>query len=272
MTQAHRPLVVEPDQLQLHIGDPAVLTVDLSQGAVHGQYHVPGALHLDYDQIVTQRPPVMGLVPEARLLADVFSTLGLTPDTHVVAYDDEGGGKACRLLWTLAVLGHRQYSLLNGGLHAWVNENHPINNGAREHRPSHYPLEISSDPIADLAWIKEHLHDPRVTIVDARTPEEYSGADLRTQRGGHIPGAVNVEWTRAIDQKRHLRLKSEDDLRTLYEPLGVTSDKQVVVYCQTHHRSAHTWFVLRHVLGYPLVKGYPGSWSEWGNSADTPIE
>jgi thiosulfate/3-mercaptopyruvate sulfurtransferase len=110
-----------------------------------------------------------------------------------------------------------------------------------------------------------------VAIIDARSPAEYSGRDKRAERAGHIPGAVNLNWTTAMDQPRKLRLKQEEVLRQMLSDLGVTPDKEVIVYCQTHHRSSHTYIMLK-ALGYPNVKAYPGSWAEWGNSPETPIE
>jgi thiosulfate/3-mercaptopyruvate sulfurtransferase len=107
--------------------------------------------------------------------------------------------------------------------------------------------------------------------LDTRSPGEYAGIDIRAARGGHIPGAVNMNWTEAMDPGRQLRFKPDHTLRRMLESKGVTPDKEVVVYCQTHHRSAHTYIVLKH-LGYPRLRGYPGAWSEWGNSAELPIE
>jgi len=116
-----------------------------------------------------------------------------------------------------------------------------------------------------------HLHDPNVVFVDTRTLAEYRGETRRAERAGHIPGAVNFDWVNAIDQTRSLRLKPAQELKQVLSQMGVTPDKEVIAYCQTHHRSAHTYIVLKS-LGYPRVRGYPGSWSEWGNSPETPIE
>ncbi len=123
--------------------------------------------------------------------------------------------------------------------------------------------------ITDAEYILAHLHDPGVRIVDVRGANEYSGITQSTQRNGHIPGAVNLEWTFARDAS--LRLKPLVELKQILRSRGITPDKEVIVHCQTHHRSAHTYIVLK-ALGYPSIKGYPGSWSEWGNRVDTPVE
>ncbi len=270
MNRPELPLVVEPDALQQYIGNPAILIVDLSKPGIYAQYHVPGAVHLDYAEIITTRPPVMGLLPDAAALGKTLSTLGITPNHHVVAYDEEGGAKACRFLWTLDVVGHPHHSLLNGGLHAWLNEHHVTNNQEPTTNSSSYTVTSTAAAQVDKAYILANLDNPSLVLLDTRSEAEYNGTDKRANRGGHIPGAINVDWARTTDWS-NMRLRPEAELRSMYEVLGVTRDKEIIAYCQTHHRSSHTYWVLRS-LGYPNVKGYPGAWSEWGNSPDTPVE
>jgi len=265
------PLILEPEQLAQSLGAENLLIVDLCNPQTSASGQVPGAVALDYTSLIASRPPVGGLLPGTAQLSDTLSRLGLRPEHHVVAYDDEGGGKAARLLWTLDMLGHRQASLLNGGFHAWANEGHELAAASGAAAPSHYQAEIVGAAAADKNYILERIGAPDVVFLDTRTPEEYRGTNLRAARGGHIPGAININWVEAMDQTRHLRLKSADELRALMESAGVTSDKEVIAYCQTHHRSSHTYVVLKS-LGYPRIKGYPGAWSEWGNLADTPVE
>lgn len=270
MNPGRLPLVVEANELQAALDDESILVVDVSQAQFYQQAHIPGAVHADYAQIISAKPPVMGLLPSAEQLDVLFSSLDLGATTHVVAYDNEGGGRASRLLWTLQVAGHTRYSLLNGGFKAWRNEGRPTEIQHRQKTARPCTVHINTEAIADKAYILEHLHDPTVSLVDCRSPEEYAGMDLRARRGGHIPGAVNIEWTRALDPQHDMRIKADNELRGLYERAGVSSDRQVIVYCQTHHRSALSYIVLRS-LGYS-VRGYPGSWSEWGNDPDTPVE
>jgi thiosulfate/3-mercaptopyruvate sulfurtransferase len=265
------PLIVEPEQLQACLVDDQYLIIDLSKAGVYYQQHIPGAIHIDFPRLTSSRPPVMGLLPEANSLSELFTAVGLQPEHHVVAYDEEGGGKASRLLWTLDVIGHQRFSLLNGGLQAWAKEGHPVS-GTMDKRPSyHYEVAIDRTKYVDREYILEHLRDPAVRFLDVRSPGEYAGTDVRARRGGHIPGAVNVEWTRAIDQQNNLRLRPRNELEALYRDAGIDPDKEIITYCHTHHRSAHSYIVLKS-LDYPRVKGYPGSWSEWGNEADTPID
>lgn len=271
MAQALLPLILEPAELEKNLGEEHLLVVDLCRPETYAQAHIPGAVHVVYSKIVAERPPAMGMLPDPALLSETFSSIGLTPDSHVVAYDDEGGGRASRLLWTLEAIGHHRHSLLNGGLHAWLNDRHRVNHEPVTKTRSDYTVRFDNRVVADKAYILDHLHDADVIIVDSRTAAEYRGETKRASRAGHIPGAVNFDWMNAIDRTRSTRLKPAEELRQVFNGLKVTPDKEVITHCQTHHRSAHTYIVLKS-LGYPRVRGYPGSWSEWGNSPDTPIE
>ena len=265
------PLLIEPEQLETLSAHNNIALIDLSRATTHAKLHIPGAIHLDYTAIVAHRPPVSGLLPTANDLSTAFASIGLTPESHIIAYDDEGGGKACRLLWSLDCIGHSHYSLLNGGLHAWLNENHAVSTDSTSVTPSHYPVTIRADAPAraDTDFILSHLDDPEVALLDARSAGEYNNEKRFALHGGHIPGAINIEWTAFMDSGKNLRMRSKEELRHMLSEAGFHPEQTVVTYCQTHHRSAYTWFVLKY-LGYN-ARGYEGSWSDWGNRHDTPI-
>jgi thiosulfate/3-mercaptopyruvate sulfurtransferase len=271
------PLLIEPEQLASEIGGPGstgdtgITIVDLCKPETYAQAHVPGAIHIDYQQIVTAKPPVMGLVPDSDHLSALMSQAGIQSDDSIVVYDDEGGGKAARFIYTLDIIGHKNYSLLNGGLHAWTNEGHPLDSTPNKKTVSNYTTVFDKSPIATRELIQAQLGNPNVQIIDARSPAEYNGSKKFSEKGGHIPGAINLDWVSLMDQHKNLRLKNKDEINSILEELNIALDKPTIVYCQTHHRSALTYFALKN-LGMNDIKGYPGSWSEWGNSRDTPIE
>ena len=264
------PLVIEPKQLEELLDDESLIIVDLCKPETYVQAHIPGAIYLDYKQIIAVNPPTMGLLPSEEILENITSLMGLTDDKFVVAYDDEGGGKAARLLWTLHSIGFQNCALLNGGIHAWANEKHPLDKEVSQAPHSQYKVTITPEPLADKAYILENLENDSVALLDARSELEYNGQKKFAERAGHIPGAINIDWMLFIDQNNHARLKPEAELRSMLVERGLTPDKTVVTYCQTHHRSALSYWVLKY-LGYNNAKGYPGSWSDWGNSPDTPI-
>lgn len=271
MSEPVLPLLTEVEALHASGSAPSVRIVDLSALKVHRQYHIPGAVYLDYAAINAIAKPVMGLLPDSKQLEKVFSAAGIGPDTHVVAYDEEGGGKAARLLWTLEYAGHENFSLLNGGLHAWANAGLPLESGIVETEPASFCVKQDDSPVADCEFIRSHLDSPGFALLDARSPQEFSGEKKYSVHGGHIPGAVNFDWINVIDQQNAMRLKPADQLQSELDRIGLDKSKQIVNYCHTHHRSSLTYFVLKW-LGYSDIKGYPGSWSDWGNRDDTPIE
>lgn len=267
------PLIVEPDQLAARLDEPSLLIIDVPLKAEsHDAGHVPGALFLDHRRLLAGEGEVPNEVPSVEALSRLFSSLGLTRDTHVVAYDDEGGGWAGRLLWTLELIGHTRYSYLNGGLHAWREAGLPLSTETHAPTPSDYQAELLHPEVAiDRLELEERLGDKGFAIWDARSRAEYDGEKGNNRRLGHMPGAVNLEWTRAMDAERGLRLRDYAELVTELEAIGITPDMEVVTHCQSHHRSGFTWLVGR-ALGFEKIRAYAGSWQEWGNRDDTPIE
>jgi len=264
------PIVVTPAQGAASVTAGGVRVVDLRKPEAFETGHVPGAVPLDYSALVREHAPVGGLLPEDAALSGVFSSLGLVPGQQLIAYDDEGNGRASRLVWTLHVVGHDAAAIMDGGFAAWRDGGLAVERGARAVTPSRYVARATGAAVADRAWLLDHLGNPDVVVVDTRSPREYSGDDVRAARGGHIPGAVNFDWVRAMDGEHHKRLWPRERLLAELAALGVTPQREVVTYCQTHHRSSHTYVVLRS-LGFERVRGYPGAWSDWGNQPDTPV-
>ena len=270
------PLIVEPQQLAEMLDHPDIVIVDVPLKAESHARHVPGARLLDFKQLVGSNDDDIPGVPSPEALSGVMSALGITRDSHVVAYDDEGGGWAGRLLWTLALLGHTRYSYLNGGLHAWQGDDLPLSDTASDWSPSEYHAAyMDTSVMATREDILDRLaaEDPQESVVvwDARSAEEYRGEKGQNARLGHIPGAVHFEWTEAMDRERNLRIRDYAELVTELGARGLNPEQHIVTHCQSHHRSGLTWLVGQ-ALGFSDVRAYPGSWKEWGNRDDTPIE
>lgn len=267
-------LIIEPKQLEAYINEPELSAnlkiIDLSQAQTYAQVHVPGAIHITPSELMGGIPPATGKLPTLEQLTTLFARIGYNPDQHIVAYDDEGGGWAGRFIWTLDIIGHKSYSYLNGGTHAWLKEGHQVSNEAPQVTPTKPILSLNTEVLAELDEVINSLKDDTIKIWDARSAEEYAGTKITAQRNGHIPGAVNLDWLHTMDPNNNLRLLPFSQLEEKLNGLGIHANDKIITHCQSHHRSGLTYLIAK-ALGYD-VKAYAGSWSEWGNHPDTPIE
>ncbi len=265
------PLLLEPEDLEGVLDDPDILILDTSSQANHEAHHIPGAVHIAPSRLQCGIKPATGKLPDPDTLSALFSEVGLTPDKHVISYDDEGGGWAGRLIWTLDVLGHANYSYLNGGIVSWMAAGLATEQGIGRGTASHYTAQIRREPVAEVEDILAGLESGDIAIWDARSPEEYAGTRVVAARGGHIPGAFNIDWLELIDNDNAKRLVDLEQLKRRLAQLGVTPETPVVTHCQSHHRSGLTYLAMK-LMGFDNYRGYHGSWGEWGNRDDTPIE
>ncbi|MFG1489951.1 sulfurtransferase [Oceanospirillum sp. HFRX-1_2] len=267
------PLLIDSDQLEAKLGSDDLLIIDVScTRECYDQGHVPGAVFLDYRRLFCGSSPVPNKLPSAEQLSTLFSELGLSRDSHVVAYDDEGGGWAGRLLWTLEVMGHSRYSYLNGGILAWRADGKPQQQEEKLPVATGYKADhINLNERIEIDELKAKIGSENFAVWDSRSRGEYEGTASKAERAGHIPTAVHYEWTEAMDKDNELRIRDMAEIITELETKGLTIDQEIATYCQSHHRSGFTW-LLGKILGFKQVRAYDGSWNEWGNRSDTPIE
>lgn len=235
--------------------------------------HIPGAVNLPLVDITRTIDGVPGMLAPTAEVEQALGQRGVTREAPVVIYDDFGGIQATRLFWALDYLGHPRLSVLQGGIARWQRDGRPTSKEVPTPKPARYQSEPRPDRLADRVWVKDRRQDPAVVLVDARSPEEFTGEvpgqDIR--RPGHIPGAVNVDWVRNLTATEPRQFKAGADLEQLYRQAGVTPDKEVAVYCRTGVRASHDYFVLR-LLGYPRVRLYGGSYIEWAADTTLPVE
>lgn len=266
-------LLIEAEDLVPYLGHEKLRIVDLSRASVYEQLHIPHALHLQPKLLVRQEEHSMGLLPDIDGLQALIAYLNISPEHHVVAYDDEGGAWAGRLLWNLHCLGFENTSLLNGGIHAWLGAGLPTSSAQEIFSPvSHLvPVNLEQKAAFQIGYdeLRQLVEKQEVQLWDCRTEDEYTGLRLAARRGGHIPGARHFEWSTALNRQNHLKLQPLPRTQQRLEQLGFDLNRPVVVYCQSHHRSGLA-YILGRLLGWK-IRAYDGAWSEWGNRLNSPI-
>jgi len=261
----------KPDMRVVYVGSMAK-----DDMARFGKSHIPGSMYMSINSLMK----VLGdgsNPPDKAEFEALMSRLGIGNETHVILYGAGGGNPfITSAFWLMDYFGHKKTSYLNGGMAKWVQEKRKIQSGAPPKvKPTKYTAKPDPSIFADADYVLKNLKNTGVVIVDTRAPDEYTGKNaMGNKRTGHIPGAVNLNFY-TTNLNKDETFKSVKDLRAIYESKGVTRDKEVITYCQGGIRASHTYFVLKHLLGYPGVRDYVGSWGEWGNRLDPqkyPVE
>jgi thiosulfate/3-mercaptopyruvate sulfurtransferase len=269
---ANPTLLVTPQELAAAIdGDGAKrpLLLDLRPPEAYVAGHIPGAVHLDLwgvSLIDTDPAPLKAFM---WMVEHVLAAHGVDASTPVVVYDDQSGIRAARAFWFLEYFGHPSVQLLDGGFTAWISAGLPVARDAAPPPKSEWTGTREGQKLATWKEVRSALGRGDTVILDTRTDGEYTGAAVRARRGGAVPGAVHIEWTRNLTAEGDFKPSSE--LKKMYEDAGVTPDRDVITYCQGGYRAAHSYLALR-LLGYPRVRMYVGSWKEWGDKEELPIE
>jgi thiosulfate/3-mercaptopyruvate sulfurtransferase len=276
-TYARPDTLVTTEWVANHLNDPKVHTVEVDvDTAAYQQGHIPGAVGWNWSTQLCDTQ-VRDIIPRVQL-ERLLGTSGINKDATVILYGDNNNWFAAWAFWQLKIYGHEDVRIMNGGRKKWLAESRGLSTDVPQVEPAHY---VAREPDLTIrAFLSEVQRiDTRNggVLVDVRSPQEFTGEILAPpglpetcQRGGHIPGARSIPWAKACNEDG--TFKSYEDLARLYEGEGVTRDKKVVAYCRIGERSSHSWFVLKYLLGYPNVKNYDGSWTEWGNLVGAPVE
>ncbi len=267
-----KDVLVDTEWVEAHMNDADVRLVDVGGGLEGFQEgHIPGASFLSMGLLSNPDDPIRGQIATEEGVSAALSSLGIERDQTVVLYDDRNNLPSARAYWVLKYYQHAQVRIYNGGEPRWVADGRVLSTETPESEASSYQAG-PADPAIRTTWqyVVDHTDDPSTLFCDARGPDEHLGRSVRSARGGHIPGSINVEWTAAVAPDG--TFKSADALAELYGGAGFASDKEIITYCQSGIRGAHTWFVLSELLGYPSVRNYDGSWEEYGNNPESPIE
>jgi thiosulfate/3-mercaptopyruvate sulfurtransferase len=275
---AHPEYLVGTEWVAQNLDNPDIRLVESNEDfLLYDTGHIPGAVKVDWFTNL-QHPVRRDFLTEAEF-EKLCSELGISNDTTVIFYGDKSNWFACYALWLFQYYGHERVKIMNGGRTKWVQENRPLTKEIAQHPPAQYRAKQPDKSIrAYRDDVFAQLREKK-PLIDVRSPKEYSGELLHmpnypqegATRGGHIPGALNVPWGQATNEADGT-FKSVDELRELYEGKGISEDQEIIAYCRIGERSSHTWFALRYLLGYDNVKNYDGSWTEWGNLVDAPIE
>jgi thiosulfate/3-mercaptopyruvate sulfurtransferase len=269
---ANPHLLVTPQELAGMIdgaGAKRPLLLDLRPPEAYAAGHIPGAIHLDLwgvSLIDTDPAPLKAFM---WMIEHVLQIHGVDAARPVVVYDEQSGMRAARAFWFLEYLGHPSVQILDGGFGAWAASGQPVTLEAAAPPKSEWTGSRVAETIATWKDVRCALGRSDVVILDTRSDAEYTGAVARAKRGGAIPGAVHIEWTRNLGPDG--TFKSADELTKMYRDAGVTPDREVMTYCQGGYRAAHSYLALR-LLGYPRVRTYVGSWKEWGDRDELPVE
>jgi thiosulfate/3-mercaptopyruvate sulfurtransferase len=272
-----KDVLVEPEWLAQHLDDDDIRIVEVDENPdLYAEAHIPGAIGFDWKLDLQDQVKRDFLGPEA--FGELFGRHGISNDHLIVLYGDRNNWFAAYTYWYLKYYGHDNVKLLNGPRERWIAEGRPTTTEVPDHPPATFTARPGDDAIrAKRDEVLAALEDGK-KLVDVRSPQEFSGELIAmvgyeqegAQRGGHIPGAASIPWAQAVREDG--TFKSADELRELYGGKGVLSGDPIIAYCRIGERSAHTWFVLHELLGRDDVKNYDGSWTEWGNLVDVPIE
>lgn len=262
-------LLTTPEALKAKLDSGNLSLLDVRPAEDFAREHIPGAVHFDLfglSLIDTSDAPLKAFM---QMIHHVFELRGISESKEVVAYENNSGMRAARALWFLDYFGHPRARILDGGLQAWKAAGLATTADAISPKAASFKTSERRDVLATADDVLQSLNKTDVSILDTRSRAEYVGTQIRAARGGAIPGAIHLEWTDNLDDSG--KFKSATELQAMYSRAGITPDKEVISYCQGGYRAAHSYVALR-LIGFPRIRNYIGSWKEWGDRTDLPIE
>jgi thiosulfate/3-mercaptopyruvate sulfurtransferase len=277
MADYAKDVLVETDWVEQHLDDDSVRIVEVDENpALYQEAHIPGAIGFDWKKDLQDQVKRDFLGPKE--FGELFGSRGISNDHTIVLYGDRNNWFAAYTYWYLKYYGHDNVRLMNGPREKWIGEGRETTADVPSYEPAGFSATEGDAAIRAKRDEVLAALDQKTRLVDVRSPAEYSGELISmagyeqegAQRAGHIPGAASVPWAQAV--KEDGTFKDADELRELYTGKGVLNGNDIIAYCRIGERSAHTWFVLHELLGHDAVKNYDGSWTEWGNLVDVPIE
>jgi thiosulfate/3-mercaptopyruvate sulfurtransferase len=277
MADYAKDVLVETQWVEDHLDDDSVRIVEVDENpALYAEAHIPGAIGFNWQKDLQDQVKRDFLGPKE--FGALFGGRGVSNDHTIVLYGDRNNWFAAYTFWYLNYYGHDKVKLMNGPREKWIDEGRTTTAEVPSYAAASFDAKGPDDAIRAMRDEVLSVLDSEVRLVDVRSPQEYSGELIAmagyeqegAQRAGHIPGAASVPWAQAVREDG--TFKSADDLRELYKHKGVLDGNDVIAYCRIGERSAHTWFVLHELLGHDRVKNYDGSWTEWGNMVNVPIE
>ncbi|GMQ86893.1 MAG: sulfurtransferase [Gammaproteobacteria bacterium] len=266
-------LLIETGELPELLKQPNVVLVDAVDEATYQRIHIPGAVNLFFNQFAnleTRRKS--GFPASEKDAGKLLGDAGMDNDTLVIVYDDGEGVMASGLWFALDFFGHEKVKVLNGGFRKWMKEGRPVTQDAPAVIKKKFVARARPDMVVTRKWVKKNMHDENTLLVDARSPDEFTGKDLLPgiKRGGHIPGAVNLDWVNLSDKLN--TFKSADDIKAILAKAGITPDTRVVSYCQQGIGRATFLVMAMKLAGYDNVLEYTGSWQDWSTDQTLPVE
>jgi thiosulfate/3-mercaptopyruvate sulfurtransferase len=277
MADYAKDVLVDTQWVEDHLDDETIRIVEVDENpGLYAEAHIPGAIGFDWKQDLQDQVKRDFLGTQE--FGELFGSRGISNDHQIVLYGDRNNWFAAYTYWYLKYYGNDNVKLMNGPREKWISEGRPTSTDVPEYEPQTFQAREGDASIRAMRDEVREALDKSVSLVDVRSPQEYSGELIAmagyeqegAQRSGHIPGAASVPWAQAVQEDG--TFKEADDLRELYKGKGVINGNPVIAYCRIGERSAHTWFVLHELLGQDDVKNYDGSWTEWGNMVNVPIE